>query len=139
MMTEHAVSKWNFGLDPRLEIRAIPGMGRGVFATASLKEGESLGAFCTIHIPSAEVASMAGGTLSHYWFEDDADGAAFIVLGFIELINHSIRPNMDRRWAKTELGDVVELYCLRAIAAGEQLLIDYRFEGKPADPPWARQ
>ncbi|MDX2258950.1 MAG: SET domain-containing protein-lysine N-methyltransferase [Hyphomicrobiaceae bacterium] len=121
-----------------VEVRLVPGMGRGVFATADIAAGEVLGLFHTIHLPAGEVRAAAGGVLSTFWFEDDADGSAYVVLGFIELLNHSARaPNLERRWIAGEAGSMVELYALRDIAAGEQLKIDYRFAGGSDDPPWA--
>lgn len=120
-----------------ITIHITPTMGRGVFAARHIAAGETLGVFHSIQLPPHEVASMAGSTLSHFWFEDDADGAAFVVLGWIELVNHSLSPNVERTWRATPEGEVVTAYATRDIAAGEQLFIDYRFEAKPGNPPWA--
>ena len=59
-----------------ITVRMTPTMGRGVFAVRALTEGTVLGEFHSIRLPPDEVASMAGSTLSHFWFEDDSDGAA---------------------------------------------------------------
>jgi uncharacterized protein len=120
-----------------ITIKMTPTMGRGVFAARAIAAGETLGEFHTIRLPPHEVKAMAGTTLSHFWFEDDADGAAFIVLGFIELVNHSLTPNSDRRWSHTPEGEVVTLFATRAIDPGEQLFIDYRFDARPGNPDWA--
>ena len=120
-----------------ITVRMTPTMGRGVFAVRALTEGTVLGEFHSIRLPPDEVASMAGSTLSHFWFEDDSDGAAFVVLGWIEMVNHSTSPNAGLSWRKTPEGEVVTLYALRDIAPGEQLFIDYRFEAKADNPPWA--
>lgn len=125
-------------MDPRLTVTMTRTMGRGVLARAPIAAGSPLGRFHTIRIPPDEVARMKHGTLSRFWFEDERDGAAFIVLGVIELINHSLEPNVDRRWSASEEGEMVELYALRDIAAGEQLFLDYRFDGAASDPAWAR-
>ncbi len=124
-------------MDNRLSVETVPGMGRGVFARAAIASGEVLGTFHTIHVPAAEVEAGAASTLAHYWFLDDADGSAYVVLGFIELLNHSRLPNLERRWLPSETGWQVELYALRDIAPGEQLLIDYRFAGGADEPVWA--
>lgn len=118
-------------------VKMTPTMGRGVFAARTIAQGEVLGAFHTIRLPPHEVAAMAGSTLSHFWFEDDADGAAFVVLGFIELVNHSLTPNADRSWAPSPEGEIVTLFAARDIAPGEQLFIDYKFDAKPGNPVWA--
>ena len=62
-------------------VHMTPAMGRGVFAARAIARGEVLGAFHTIRLPPHEVTAMAATTLSHFWFEDEADGAAFVVLG----------------------------------------------------------
>ncbi|MEQ1697520.1 MAG: SET domain-containing protein-lysine N-methyltransferase, partial [Hyphomicrobiaceae bacterium] len=99
--------------------------------------GEVLGVFHTIQLPPHEVTAMAGSTLSHFWFEDDADGSAHVVLGWIEMINHALTPNTDRSWAATPEGEVVTVFATRAITQGEQLFIDYRFEAAKEKPVWA--
>jgi uncharacterized protein len=125
-MTSHAI-----------EVRMTPTMGRGVFAARPLRHGEVLGAFHTIRLPPHEVAAMQGTTLSHFWFEDDADGSAFVVLGWIEMINHSASPNADRSWQVTPEGEVVTLFATADVATGQQLFIDYHFEPRADNPAWA--
>ena len=121
-----------------ITIALTPTMGRGVFAARAIAAGETLGTFHTIWLPPREVMAMKGATLSNFWFEDDEDGSALIVLGFIELINHSTTPNVDRLWLSTPEGEVVTLFALRDIAPGEQLFIDYKFDGDAAaNPAWA--
>jgi uncharacterized protein len=115
-------------------------MGRGVFAVAPIRANEQIDdVFYTVHIPAEEVRAMAGGTLSRFWFEDDKDGSASFVCGYIELMNHDPVPNIDRSWQKTPAGDVVTLRAIRDIEPGEQLFIDYRFEGGSNEPSWARR
>lgn len=124
-------------MDRRCEVRMTDIMGRGVFAREPIAAGDILGTFHTIRIPLVEVNTMAGSTLSRFWFEDEADGSAILVLGEIELMNHSRTPNCDRRWRADPTGELAELYALRDIAAGEQLTIDYEFDGTAEDPHWA--
>jgi hypothetical protein len=119
-----------------ITIRMTPSMGRGVFATRTIIAGEVLGEFHTIRLPPLEVTGMAGSTLSHFWFED-ADGSAFIVLGWIEMVNHDLIPNADRTWCNTPEGEVVTLFATRNIASGEQLFIDYKFDATTDNPAWA--
>ena len=120
-----------------ITVKMTPTMGRGVFAARGIAAGETLGVFYTIWLPPHEVAAMSGSTLSHFWFEDDADGSAFVVLGWIEMVNHSLTPNVDRTWASTPEGEVVTAIAARAIEVGEQLFIDYRFEEAKDKPVWA--
>jgi len=121
-------------------VAATETMGRGVFAARVLRRGETLAEFHTIRLPASEVTAMRGldSALENYWFEDDADGSALVVLGWLELVNHARVPNLDRHWRTTQEGDVVTVFAARDIAAGEQLFIDYRFEFGAADTPeWA--
>ena len=120
-----------------LEVRTTATMGRGVFATRTIAPGEILGLFHAIRLPPAEVAAIRGGVLSRFWFEDDTDGSAFVVFGLIELVNHRPTPNVDRRWRIVAGHDVVELFAIERIAPGEQLFLDYKFEGRADDPHWA--
>ena len=120
-----------------ITVHITPTMGRGVIAARALHEGEVLGQFHSIRLPPHEVVAMAQSTLSHFWFEDDTDGSAFVVLGWIELVNHSLTPNADRSWHHTPEGEVVTVFATRDIAAGEQLFIDYEFEPKADNPVWA--
>ena len=120
-----------------ITVRMTPTMGRGVFAGRALHRGEELGVFYSIRLPPDEVAKMAGTTLSTFWFEDEADGAAFVVLGWIELVNHSLKPNVDRNWRATLEGEMVTVHALRDIVAGEQLFIDYLFDASAKNPHWA--
>lgn len=124
-------------MSTRLEVRMTRTMGRGVFAREAIAAGTEIGTFHSLRIPPTEVRQMAGTEISRFWFEDDDDGSAFVVFGPIELVNHSRAPNCDRRWVRTEAGEVVTLFAVRPIAAGEQLTIDYEFEGRPDDPEWA--
>jgi SET domain-containing protein len=119
-------------------------MGRGVFAARRLAKGETLAEFHTIRLPPEDVTSMrttlpGGGLLSHFWFEDDADGAAFVVLGWIEMVNHATAPNTDRSWRVTPEGEVVTVSALRDIEQGEQLFINYHFEPHAHNPAWAER
>ena len=120
-----------------ITIHLTASMGRGVFAARAIAAREDLGIFHTIWLPPREVLLMKGSTLANFWFEDDEDGSALVVLGFIELINHSTHPNADRSWRTTPEGEVVTLFALRDIEAGEQLFIDYKFDAGASNPHWA--
>jgi hypothetical protein len=123
-------------MNPKLEVRMTASMGRGVFTLQPIATGEVLGRFHTIRFPAEQVRRIAGSLLADYWFEDDGDGSASMALGFIELVNHGSEPNVDRRWERTASGEEVELYALTPIAAGAQLIMDYRFPDGRVPAGW---
>lgn len=138
-MTSHRATALQPHAESReaITVQMTPTMGRGVFAARAIAIGETLGVFHTIHLPAHEVAEMTGSTLSNFWFENDADGSAFVVLGWIELVNHSLKPNADRSWDGSPEGCVVTVFAASDIAQGEQLFIDYKFDVGAENPAWA--
>ena len=63
--------------------------GRGVFATRTFAEGETVEVCPTVEI------SEGGGDLADYLFESTNEGMFLVVLGFGMLYNHSSEPNLD--------------------------------------------
>ncbi len=124
-------------IDPRIEVRPSPIQGKGMFATAPIRQGE--------------VVTIWGGTL--LLTEEDIEGGKaeeWRARGYVwatigeglylaqwlapseedltDTINHSCDPNV---W----MLDEVTLAARRDIAVGEELTIDYAmFEG---DEDWA--
>lgn len=120
-----------------IEVRYTSDMGRGVYALTPIAAGTVIDQFHALRLPPVEVAAIQGGELSRFWFEDE-DGSASVVFGVIELVNHSLAPNCDRSWHQGPGGEIVRLYAIRDIEAGEQLFIDYEFDGVATDPAWSR-
>jgi SET domain-containing protein len=114
-----------------LEVRPVPGKGRGVFATRDIAEGEILDD-CHVLIIGAEDAERLEETPlgSHYFHwegdEDDDRWRGAIALGVASLVNHSPDPNAGV-WQDYERERLV-LEALRPIAAGEEVVIDYEVE-----------
>ena len=92
--------------------------GRGVFATRRFRKGEVVERCPTIELPDADV----GGLLGDYVYNSVADGDVLLVLGYGMLYNHSGEPNVE--YVQDE-PTTIEFLALRAIAAGEELTIDY--------------
>lgn len=114
-----------------LEVRPVPGKGRGVFATRDIAEGEILDD-CHVLLIGAEDAERLEETPlgSHYFHwegeEDDDRWRGAIALGVASLVNHSPDPNAGV-WQDYERQRLV-LEALRPIAAGEEVVIDYEIE-----------
>jgi uncharacterized protein len=98
-----------------LAVREGP-RGRGVFATRSFAEGETVEVCPTVEI------SQGGGDLADYLFESTNQGMFLVVLGFGMLYNHSAEPNLDYF---QEDASTLEFVAQRPIERGEELTISY--------------
>jgi uncharacterized protein len=98
-----------------LAVREGP-RGRGVFATRSFTEGETVEVCPTVEI------SEGGGDLADYLFESTNEGMFLVVLGFGMLYNHSRDPNLDYF---QEDASTIEFVAQRPIDRGEELTISY--------------
>jgi hypothetical protein len=98
-----------------LAVRVGP-RGRGVFATRTFAEGETVEVCPTVEI------TQGGGDLADYLFESTNDGYFLVVLGFGMLYNHSADPNIDYY---QDDSDTLDFVALRRIERGEELTISY--------------
>ena len=98
-----------------LAVREGP-RGRGVFATRSFAEGETVEVCPTVEI------SEGGGDLADYLFESTNEGMFLVVLGFGMLYNHSSEPNLDY-FQENEAA--LAFVAQRQIDKGEELTISY--------------
>jgi uncharacterized protein len=120
-------------MDKRVDVRMTETMGRGVFAREKIPAGSKLGEFFTLRIEPIETPTIAASPIGHFWFEDDTDGAAYVVFGWLSLINHAEKPNISRIWSNVGLGWQVAIEAARDVAPGEQLFIDYGFDKSRAN------
>ena len=90
--------------------------GRGVFATRTFAEDETVEVCPTVEI------SEGGGDLADYLFESTNGGMFLVVLGFGMLYNHSSEPNLDY-FQENEAA--LAFVAQRQIAKGEELTISY--------------
>ena len=115
----------------RLEIRADPQKGRGVFAREPITAGTLIEAAPVILVPAAQCALIDKTILHDYYFHWDgdpeggpeSDGRGAVALGVVSLCNHSRRPRarVRRNYAR----ETLDLVALMPIAAGEEVTIDY--------------
>ena len=94
-------------------------IGRGVFATRDIAEGELIEICPTLEVPDSDIA----GRLRDYILTSNHDEAACVLmLGYGVLYNHSTEPSAEYR----EHGELeIAFYALRPIPAGEEILISY--------------
>lgn len=112
-----------------LQVRTVPGKGRGIFAGRRFEADEVLERAPVIVIPNAEWDLVGRSVVASYCFTwGKADDAA-IPLGRSSLLNHSYTPNA---YAQVHLrGRLIEFLALRAIEAGEEITLNYN--GGPDD------
>ena len=101
--------------------------GWGVFTDKKIKKGDTVEE-CVVPY---DILPLDSNTLEHYrfiWPSKKKFTAACLPLGFGSIYNHSRGdPNID--WDIDEKERVVTFTALRDIAAGEELLFDYRCLG----------
>lgn len=111
-----------------LKLVPIAGKGRGVVTTRSIKRGKLVEASPVIPMKKRDRLDRST-VLSHYPFEwNDPPYVHAFPLGFAGLLNHSDNPNCKIE-ADIE-GEVLCIYTLRAVKAGEELTWNYGID------PW---
>lgn len=106
----------------RVEVRSSRIHGKGVFARKAIEARRKIGEIDGELVTVAEARRRARGLRCIAVVELD-DGMALDASrgGELRHVNHSCAPNTFMR----RLGHRVEVYALRAIAAGEELTCDY--------------
>jgi uncharacterized protein len=132
-MAAAAARAWRVGttlrpvVNDRIEIRSDPAKGRGIFATAPIAAGTLIESAPVIIVPAEQCALLDRTILHDYYFEWDGGGdnasSGAVALGLVALCNHSRRPRarVRRNLAQATL----DLIALMAIAAGDEITIDY--------------
>lgn len=117
---------------PHLFVAPSSRGGRGVFTARAIEAGTII-ELAPVILLSAEDRALVHRTHLHdYYFQWDGEQAA-IALGLGSLYNHAGEPN-----AEFELDydfEQIRFAALRAIAAGEEITIDYR-SGAPGMELW---
>ncbi len=111
----------------RLEIRADPAKGRGVFACEPIEPGTLIEAAPVIIVPPAQCAALDRTILHDYYFhwdgDPDADGTGAVALGLVTLCNHARRPRA--RVRRNLAQGTLDLLALARIDPGDEITIDY--------------
>lgn len=104
-------------------VKKVPGKGRGVFATKSIRKGAIIERVPVLLVPIKDfVGGLNNLTLNTYFYIWSKDKVA-VSLGYGSLYNHSYKPN-----ARYVHGaDTLTYRALRDIAVGEEITINYNF------------
>lgn len=113
----------------KAEPGVVPGCGRGLFASADIREGEVIERACSAEIDAAQCVVLDDmHPVGDFYFEHPEDKAkGLMVFGLPSLVNHADDPNAHVRFEQQEgFGWIAVLYALRAIAAGDEITYRYR-------------
>jgi SET domain-containing protein len=109
-----------------LEVRRVPGKGRGVFATRSFRTGEIIDVCPVIPLTRAEATRCSETILDDYFFEWGPRRTAYaLALGYGSLFNHSDDANAAFECRTRQLQ--IRFRATRHIPSGEQITIDYQW------------
>lgn len=109
--------------------------GRGVFTYSDIPEGTLLEICPVLVLPEAEVKIIHQTQLHDYYFLwGDAQKEAAIVLGFGSIYNHADQANS--RYIMDYEQKSMDFFATRDIAAGEEILVNYRDDDKAQFPLW---
>lgn len=109
---------------PGLYVAESEGRGRGVFTSIDISKGDII-EFCPLIIIPPNQKPLIDKTILHdYYFEwPEPKGATCLPLGYGCIYNHSITPNIEI--VLDIEGKTLQFHCLKATAAGSELLFDY--------------
>lgn len=117
----------------KIHVRDTGRKGRGVFALVSFAVGDHIEEAPVIAYPAAHKELVGRTALADYPYDWSDEGEA-IVLGFGSIYNHSYRPNA--RYRKNFDRLTIDYIALRAIAAGEEITVNYNGVPDDRSPLW---
>lgn len=116
-----------------IEVKRVPGKGRGVFARRLIRAGELIERVPVIVMPAGDVGDEDNhNSLWEYSFQW-GEGKVALALGYGSLYNHSFEPN-----ARCEISAprCKVFLALRDIHPGEEITINYNGEPDDPSPVW---
>jgi SET domain-containing protein len=120
---------------PGLYISATHGMGRGVFTSEPI-EANTIIEIAPVIVMSIEDRKLLDKTLLHdYIFEwGEKKDQCCMALGYVPIYNHSFRSNCEYEMDFDHAQIVIK--AMTAIAAGEELFINYNGDFDDTNPLW---
>ena len=97
--------------------------GRGVFAAEDIGADEVVETCPVLVVPAAEIDALERTSLRDHWYGWGDDGDAAVAMGHGSFYNHDDDPNCT--YEVHDVLDALVLRTTRAVAAGEELTIDY--------------
>lgn len=97
--------------------------GRGVFAAEAMALGEVVEVAPVIVLPAEERQLLESSSLRDHWYGWNDDGDMAVAFGHASFYNHADDPTCE--YDAHEVLDALVLRLRRAVAADEELTIDY--------------
>ena len=109
--------------------------GRGVFTGEPLEAGDLIEICPVIVLPEKDLPVIHTTKLHDYYFlwGDDQQQCA-IALGYGSLYNHAYEPNA--RYLLDYEHQTIDFYCIKNIAAGEEITVNYNGEPEVKTLVW---
>ena len=109
--------------------------GRGVFTSEALEKGELLEVCPVIVLKKGDTELVDKTTLYDYYFLwGDDQKRICIALGYGSLYNHFAPSSAD--YSMDYDAELIEIFTVRSIEAGEEITINYNGDPKDDTPPW---
>jgi SET domain-containing protein len=120
---------------PILYIMETAGRGRGVFTTKAIPEGTTIEIAPVIVLNQADRTIVDTTLLHDYIFEWGInEQEAAVALGYVSIYNHSVDANC--KYDMDYDHKTIQIQTKRAVAADEELCINYNGDGVTDKPVW---
>lgn len=121
--------------NPTLYIAPSSIGGRGVFAGSPIQKDDLIEICPVIVLKEGEMELLDKTTLYDYYFLwGDEQTQCAMALGFGSLYNHFAPSNADYFMDFDQ--QIIEIYAVRHINAGEEICINYHGDPKDSSPTW---
>ena len=118
-----------------LQVRAVLGKGRGVFALVPFEPEEIIEVAPVLLAPGTRRDRFMATVLRDYTFRwDDATGDIAFCLGFGSLYNHSFAPNA--RYVKQSSPQAIRFIARTPITPGDEITVNYNGSPDDGSPVW---
>lgn len=123
-------------IHPALFIAQISGKGRGVFTAKDLPGDLEIELSPVVVLPGADRPHLDKTLLHDYIFEWDPEDlkGCCMALGWVPVYNHSYTSNCE--YEMDYEAATISIKTVRAIAAGEELTINYNGDWNDPTPVW---
>jgi len=111
------------------QVTAIPGRGLGLIACTSIARRTKIDDCFTWELPPRDIKHVTETVLNGNYFEHPVNARrGLVAIGHVSLINHDPDPNCEWRMLQVHDRWMIEVWCIRSIASGEELTFDYGYD-----------